>query len=107
MSTIVINEEDIIYEEDLNMKVLYYYNVYFINIYEITKKYWLIQLSNKTLDLEEDTEIYITKQMTVKTILHLLIPIEYSPTSKDRVVIVYHIEGWQDVNAAFADVSIK
>ncbi|CAI2198816.1 174_t:CDS:1, partial [Funneliformis geosporum] len=46
MSSIVINEEDIIYEEDLNMEILYYYHVYFI---------------------EEDTEIYITKQITIKT----------------------------------------
>ena len=59
------------------------------------------------LNLEENTEIYITKQMIIKTILHLLTLIEYPPTSEDGVAIVYHIEGWQDVNSAFAEVSIK
>ncbi|CAG8692240.1 13550_t:CDS:2, partial [Funneliformis mosseae] len=59
MLSIVINEEDIIYKEDLNMET--------------------------TLDLEEDTEIYITKQITIKTVLHLLTPIEYLPISKDEV----------------------
>ena len=34
-----VNEKDIIYEEDLNMKIFYYYNVYFIDIYEIIRKY--------------------------------------------------------------------
>jgi hypothetical protein len=57
--------------------------------------------------LEENTEVYITKQVTVKTLLHSLTPMEYPPTSEDGVAIVYHIEGWQDMNAAFADVSIK
>ncbi|CAG8711226.1 4501_t:CDS:2, partial [Funneliformis mosseae] len=74
MSSIVINEENIIYEKDLNM-----------------------ELNNITLDLEEDTEIYITKQITIKTVLHSLTPIEYPLTSKDGVVIVYYIEGWQDI----------
>ncbi|CAG8643049.1 13319_t:CDS:1, partial [Funneliformis mosseae] len=50
-------------------------------------------LNNITLDLEEDTEIYITKQIIIKTVLHSLTPIEYPPTSKDGVAIVYHVEG--------------
>ena len=37
MSSIVINEKDIIYEKDLNAEVFYYFKVYFIDIYEITK----------------------------------------------------------------------
>ena len=45
--------------------------------------------------------------MTVKTIIHSLTPIEYPPTSKEGVAIVYYVEGWQNVNAAITDVSIK
>ena len=43
--------------------------------------------------------------MTVKTILHSLTPIEYPPTSEDGVAIIYHVEGWQNVNSAFTDVN--
>ena len=42
----------------------------------------------------EDTEIYITKNTTVKKIIHSLTPVEYPPTSKEGVAIIYHIEGW-------------
>lgn len=57
--------------------------------------------------MEENAEIHITKQITVKTILHSLTPIEYPPTSEDGVAIIYHVEGWQNVNSAFTDVNIK
>ena len=107
MTSIVINEEDIIYEEDLNEEVLYYLMYIYYNKLFIKEYCRIIQLSNTTPDLEENAEIYITKQMTVKTILHSLTPIEYPPTSEDGVAIVYHVEGWQNVNSAFADVSIK
>ncbi|RGB24952.1 hypothetical protein C1646_747567, partial [Rhizophagus diaphanus] len=53
---------------------------------------------------EENAEIYITKHMTVKTILHSLTPLEYPPTSEDGVAIIYHVEGWQNVDSAFTDV---
>ncbi|CAB5379938.1 unnamed protein product [Rhizophagus irregularis] len=52
-------------------------------------------LNNTRLPESEDNvkEIYyITKQMTVKTIIHSLTPIEYPPTSKEGVAIVYHIQ---------------
>ncbi|RGB36833.1 hypothetical protein C1646_757608 [Rhizophagus diaphanus] len=81
MSSIDINEVDIIYEEDLTMET-------------ITEE-------------EENAEIYITKHMTVKTILHSLTPLEYSPTSEDGVAIIYHVEGWQNMDLAFTDISIK
>ncbi|CAG8740739.1 4893_t:CDS:1, partial [Funneliformis mosseae] len=55
------------------------------------------------LDLKENSEIYITKQITIKTVLHSLTPIEYIPISKDEVVIVYYVERWQDINVTFAD----
>jgi hypothetical protein len=45
--------------------------------------------------------------LAVKTIIHSLIPMEYPPTSKEGVAIVYHIEGWENKEAAFADVNIK
>ena len=52
-------------------------------------------------------EIYfITKQMTVKTIIHSLTPIEYPPTSEEGVAIVYHVEGLNNVEAIFTDVNI-
>ncbi|CAB4403556.1 unnamed protein product [Rhizophagus irregularis] len=53
---------------------------------------------------EENAEIYITKHMTVKTILHLLTPLEYPPTSENGVAIIYHVEGWQNVDSAFTDI---
>ncbi|CAB4435516.1 unnamed protein product [Rhizophagus irregularis] len=78
MSSVDINEVDIIYEEDLIMKT-------------ITEE-------------EENAEIYITKYMTVKTIiLHSLTPLEYPLTSEDGIAIIYHIEGWQNVDSAFTD----
>ncbi len=55
----------------------------------------------------EDAEIYLTKSMTVKTIIHSLTPLEYPPTSEEGVAIIYHIEGWNNKEAAFADVNIK
>ena len=45
--------------------------------------------------------------MTVKTIIHSLTPIEYPPTSEEGVAIIYHVEGWDNVDAAFKDVSTK
>ncbi|RIA83129.1 hypothetical protein C1645_743298 [Glomus cerebriforme] len=49
---------------------------------------------------EEDTGIYITKRGTVKTIIHLLVPIEYPPTSEEGIAIIYHIKGWENKEAA-------
>ena len=45
--------------------------------------------------------------MTVKTVIHSLIPIEYPPTSKEGVAIIYHIDGWENKEMAFMDVNIK
>jgi len=42
--------------------------------------------------------------MTVKTIIHSLTPVEYPPTSKEGVAIVYHVQGWYNEEAAFTDV---
>jgi hypothetical protein len=44
--------------------------------------------------------------MTVKTIIHTLTPIEYPPTSEEGVAIIYHVEGWNNVEEVFADVNI-
>ena len=55
----------------------------------------------------EDAEIYLTKSMTVKTIIHSLTLLEYSSTSEEGVAIIYHVEGWNNKKAAFVDVNIK
>jgi hypothetical protein len=44
--------------------------------------------------------------MTVKTIIHSLTPIEYPPTSEEGVAIIYHVQGWNNKEAAFTDVNI-
>ncbi|CAB4406223.1 unnamed protein product [Rhizophagus irregularis] len=81
MDTNFVNKEDIIYEDDL------------------------IELPNGIVsESEEDTEIYITKHITVKTIIHSLVPIEYPPTSERGIAIIYYIEGWENKEAAFSDV---
>ena len=67
----------------------------------------MIQLSDISPSEPEDAEIYLTKSMTVKTIIHSLTPLEYLPTSKEGVAIIYHVEGWNNKEAAFADVNIK
>ena len=54
----------------------------------------------------EDTEIYLTKNMTVRTIIHTLTPIEYPPTSEKGTAIIYHVEGWDNIEAAFSDVNL-
>ncbi|CAB4382727.1 unnamed protein product [Rhizophagus irregularis] len=75
-NTNFVHEEDIIYEEDLNAA----------------------ELNNMNIsELEDDVkEIYfIMKQMTVKTIIHSLTPIEYPLTSKEGVVIIYHMGALQ------------
>jgi len=33
--------------------------------------------------------------------------LEYLPTSEEGVAIIYHVEGWNNKEAAFADVNIK
>ena len=45
--------------------------------------------------------------MTVKTIIHTLTPVEYPPTSEEGVMIVYHVEGWNNIEAAFADINFN
>ena len=37
--------------------------------------------------------------MSVKTIIHSLIPIEYPPTCEEGVAIIYHVEGWDNKKA--------
>lgn len=34
-------------------------------------------------------------------------PIEYPPTSENGVAIIFHIDGWQNADAAFTDVNIN
>ncbi|RGB22844.1 hypothetical protein C1646_775442 [Rhizophagus diaphanus] len=59
MDTNFVNKEDIIYEDEL------------------------IELPNDiSSESEEDTKIYITKHITVKTIIHSLVPVKYPPTSE-------------------------
>ncbi|PKY61969.1 hypothetical protein RhiirA4_432188 [Rhizophagus irregularis] len=84
-NTNFVHEEDIIYEEDLNAA----------------------ELNNMNIsELEDDIEeiYFITKQMTVKTIIHSLTSIEYPPTSKEGVAIIYHVEGWNNVEEVFTDI---
>ncbi len=45
--------------------------------------------------------------MSIETIFHSLTPVEYPPTSENGIAIIYHIEGWQNVEAVFSDVNIK
>ena len=74
--------------------------IYKVNDIKIKKLfYYIIQTDNISLtEQEDDTEIYITKNITVKTIIHSLTPIEYPPTS---TAIIYHVEGWQNIEMAF------
>jgi len=44
--------------------------------------------------------------MSVKTIIHSLVPIEYPSTSEEGIAIIYHVEGWSNKEAAFTDVYI-
>ena len=80
------------------MILVKYYN------YNIIKKS-LIIIQPNLCDIEE-SEIYITKNVAVKTIIHSLTPVEYPQTSEEGVAIIYHIEGWDNVEAAFTDVNI-
>ncbi|CAB4413786.1 unnamed protein product [Rhizophagus irregularis] len=81
MDTNFVNKEDIIYEDEL------------------------IKLPDGIFsESEEDTEIYITKHITVKTIIHSLVPIECPSTSERGIAIIYHIEGWENKEAAFSDI---
>lgn len=61
-------------------------------------------------ELEDDVkEIYfITKQMTIKTIIHSLTPIEYLPTNnKKGIAIIYHVyKEWNNVKEVFTDINI-
>ena len=44
--------------------------------------------------------------MTVKTIIHSLTLIEYPSISKEGIVIIYHVEEWQNIEIAFTDVRL-
>ncbi|RIB15098.1 hypothetical protein C2G38_2320518 [Gigaspora rosea] len=52
----------------------------------------------------ENSEIFLTKSLAVKEIIHSLTPIEYPPTSEEGIAIVYHIDGWENVDSTFVDV---
>ncbi|CAG8463292.1 15916_t:CDS:2 [Funneliformis mosseae] len=78
-----INEEDIIYEEYLGSEP-----------------------SNISSPDMEDTEIHLTKNMTVKMIIYSMTLVEYLPTSEEGVAIIYHVEEWDNIEAAFADIHI-
>ncbi|CAG8682229.1 12368_t:CDS:1, partial [Cetraspora pellucida] len=41
----------------------------------------------------ENSEIFLTKTLTAKELIHSLTPIEYLPTCKEEIAIVYHIDG--------------
>jgi hypothetical protein len=45
--------------------------------------------------------------MSIETIFHSLTPVEYPPTAENGIAIIYHVEGWQNVEAVFSDVNIK
>ena len=44
-------------------------------------------------ELEENAEIHLTTHLSVKTIIHLLVLIEYPPTCEEGITIIYHVEG--------------
>ena len=67
----------------------------------------MIQLSDIFLSELKNAKIYLTKSITVKTIIHSLIPLEYLPTSEKGIAIIYHVEGQNNKKAAFADINIK
>jgi len=50
-------------------------------------------LSDIFLSELKNAKIYLTKSITVKTIIHSLIPLEYLPTSEKGIAIIYHVEG--------------
>ena len=43
--------------------------------------------------------------MTIKMIIHSLTPVEYPPTSEEGVAIIYHIQGVNNKEVAFANVN--
>ncbi|RIA79563.1 hypothetical protein C1645_840405 [Glomus cerebriforme] len=45
-----------------------------------------------------------SKQLSIKTVIYSLIPIEYPPTSEEGVAIIYHVEGWENKEAVFANI---
>ncbi|GBC18766.2 hypothetical protein GLOIN_2v1762379 [Rhizophagus irregularis DAOM 181602=DAOM 197198] len=66
MDTSFVNRENIIYEDDL------------------------IEQNDISSESEEDTEIYTMKHVTVKTIIHSLVLIEYSSTSEKELKEMEH-----------------
>ncbi|CAG8689696.1 2918_t:CDS:1 [Cetraspora pellucida] len=51
------------------------------------------QENSRPLPETESSEIFLTKHLTAKEIIHSLTPIEYPPTCKEGIAIVYHIDG--------------
>jgi len=43
-------------------------------------------------ELKKNSKIYITKYITVKTIIHLLILIKYLLISEEKIAIIYYIK---------------
>ncbi|CAG8846307.1 11799_t:CDS:2, partial [Gigaspora margarita] len=44
-------------------------------------------------------QLSLQNQLKVKEIIYLLLPMEYSPTSEDRIAIIYNIEAWNNSEA--------
>ncbi|RIB07177.1 hypothetical protein C2G38_2215229 [Gigaspora rosea] len=60
--------------------------------------------ASRSLPEIESSEIFLTKTLTTKEVIHSLTPIEYPPTCEEGIAIVYHIDGWESVDSAFTDV---
>ncbi|RIB11369.1 hypothetical protein C2G38_2250197 [Gigaspora rosea] len=67
----------------------------------------MIDLENNNEDESEQVIYLITEQLRVKEIIHLLLPMEYPPTSEDEIAIVYNIEAWNNSEAFINNIQYK
>ena len=57
-------------------------------------------------DTEDNEVAYFTKNLVIDTIYHMLTPMEYPPTSRKGVAIVFNTQDWKKTESAFKNVSI-
>lgn len=60
---------------------------------------------DKEIDNDEESLAYFTKNLSVTTIIHTSVPIEYPRTSPTGVATIYNVIGWSNPLACFSDVS--
>ncbi|CAG8767273.1 2083_t:CDS:2, partial [Cetraspora pellucida] len=95
-----IDKEDNFFEENNSFKDTN--NAYEEDRFSVNSS----QENSRPLPKTESSEIFQTKHLTAKKIIHLLTPIEYPPTCKKEIAIDYHIDGWKSAELAFTDVNI-